>query len=99
MLLLEQLNELQDSLQAERETKFNDFLRKVRAERSDRASNNTPEADLPNGELIGLSNLGHPRNKAKYAQFKTLVLAGIPVRFQHFQETFSSTNVLGVTAT
>ena len=81
-LLLEQLTELHDNLQAEREAKFNDFLRKVRAERStaassDRASNNVPEADIPNGELIG--NLGHAKNRAKYLQFKALVLSGIPV--------------------
>jgi hypothetical protein len=81
-LLLEQLTELHDTLQAEREAKFNDFLRKVRAERSsaassDRTSNNAPEADIPNGELIG--NLGHAKNRAKYLQFKALVLSGIPV--------------------
>jgi hypothetical protein len=81
-LLLEQLTELHDTLQAEREAKFNDFLRKVRAERSttvssDRVSNNVPEADTPNGELIG--NLGHAKNRAKYLQFKALVLSGIPV--------------------
>src|SRR3984957_10185256 len=81
-LLLEQLTELHDTLQAEREAKFNDFLRKVRAERSttvssDRVSNNVPEADTPNGELIG--NLGHAKNRAKYLQFRALVLSGIPV--------------------
>jgi small G protein signaling modulator 3 len=81
-LLLEQLTELHDTLQAEREAKFNDFLRKVRAERSttassDRVSNNVPEADIPNGELIG--NLGHAKNRAKYLQFRALVLSGIPV--------------------
>lgn len=81
-LLLEQLTELHDTLQAEREAKFNDFLRKVRAERSttassDRALNNVPEADIPNGELIG--NLGHAKNRAKYLQFRALVLSGIPI--------------------
>jgi small G protein signaling modulator 3 len=81
-LLLEQLTELHDTLQAEREVKFNDFLRKVRAERSttassDRASNNVPEADIPNGELIG--DLGHAKNRTKYLQFRALVLGGIPV--------------------
>ena len=81
-MLLEQLTELHDTLQAEREAKFNDFLRKVRAERSttapsDRTLNNTPEADIPYGELIG--NLGHSKNRTKYAQFRALVLGGIPV--------------------
>jgi hypothetical protein len=81
-LLLEQLTELHDTLQAEREVKFNDFLRKVRAERSttassDRALNNVPEADIPNGELIG--DLGHAKNRTKYLQFRALVLSGIPI--------------------
>ena len=77
-LLLEQLTELHDTLQTEREAKFNDFLRRVRAERfSDRSLKNTPEVDLPNGELIG--SLGFSKNRTKYLQFKALVLAGIPV--------------------
>ena len=77
-LLLEQLTELHDTLQTEREAKFNDFLRRVRAERfSERSSKNTPEVDLPNGELIG--SLGFSKNRTKYLQFKALVLAGIPV--------------------
>ena len=81
-LLLEQLTELHETLQAEREAKFNDFLRKVRAERSttapsERTLNNAPEADLPHSELIG--NLGHAKNRTKYTQFRALVLGGIPV--------------------
>ncbi|KIW98001.1 uncharacterized protein Z519_01585 [Cladophialophora bantiana CBS 173.52] len=83
-LLLEQLTELHDALQAERAVRWNDFLRRVRAERAnnaDRASNtNTPEADLLNGELIGIATLGRStKTKAKYMHFKALVLAGIPV--------------------
>jgi small G protein signaling modulator 3 len=87
-LLLDQLTELHDSLQAEKETKWNEFLRKVRAERSsstttDRPSkvSNAPEADIVNGEVIGISTLGRPNktNRNKYIQFKTLVLQGIPV--------------------
>ncbi|OAP64817.1 hypothetical protein AYL99_00789 [Fonsecaea erecta] len=83
-LLLEQLTELHDALQAERAVRWNDFLRRVRAERAsntDRASNgNTPEADLLNGELIGIATLGRStKTKAKYMHFKSLVLAGIPV--------------------
>lgn len=82
--LLEQLTDLHDNLQAERVVKWNDFLRRVRAERStsatERASNNAPEADLVNGELIGIATLGRSnKTKAKYMHFKTLVLAGIPV--------------------
>ncbi|KAJ9654549.1 hypothetical protein H2198_006425 [Neophaeococcomyces mojaviensis] len=82
--LLEQLTELHDNLQAERIVKWNDFLRRVRAERSnvsaERSTNNAPEADLVNGELIGIATLGRSsKTKAKYMHFKSLVLAGIPV--------------------
>ena len=85
-LLLDQLTELHDTLQAEKTVKWNDFLRKVRAERnntssSDRVTPNAPEADLLNGELIGIATLGRPSktNRNKYLQFKALVLAGIAV--------------------
>ncbi|RMD43594.1 hypothetical protein DV735_g1504, partial [Chaetothyriales sp. CBS 134920] len=82
-MLLDQLNELHDALQAERMAKWNDFLRKVRAERAnsaDHTSKNVPEADLLEGELIGIATLGRsPRQRAKYTHFKSLVLMGIPV--------------------
>ena len=87
-LLLDRLTELHDSLQAEKETKWNEFLRKVRAERTsstitDRPSkvSNAPEAEIVNGEVIGISTLGRPNkiNRNKYTQFKALVLQGIPV--------------------
>jgi small G protein signaling modulator 3 len=87
-LLLDRLTELHDSLQAEKEMKWNEFLRKVRAERTsstttDRPSkvSNAPEAEIVNGEVIGISSLGRPNkiNRNKYIQFKTLVLQGIPV--------------------
>lgn len=82
--LLDQLTELHDNLQAERVVKWNDFLRRVRAERStmstDRSTNNAPEADLVNGELVGIAQLGRSsKTRAKYMHFKTLVLSGIPV--------------------
>lgn len=82
--LLDQLTELHDNLQAERVVKWNDFLRRTRAERaivsSDKAGNNAPEADLVNGELIGIATLGRSnKTKAKYMHFKALVLSGIPV--------------------
>ena len=80
-ILLDQLNELHDTIQADKAVKWNDFLRKVRARRAnmnDRTSNNAPEADLLNGELIGISSLGRStKTKAKYLQFKSLVLHGI----------------------
>jgi len=82
-LLLEQLTELHNSLQAERDARWNDFLRRVRAERAnnaDRTTNNTPEAEIINGELIGIATLGRStKTKNKYLHFKSLVLAGIPV--------------------
>ncbi|KAI1615711.1 ubiquitin thiolesterase [Exophiala viscosa] len=82
-MLLDQLTDLHDALQSERGARWNDFLRRVRAERassSDRTSNNTPEADLLDGELIGIATLGRSKQtKNKYLHFKSLVLAGIPV--------------------
>jgi small G protein signaling modulator 3 len=82
-LLLEQLNDLHDSLQNERMAKWNNFLRMVRAERAinaDPTSKNAPEADLLDGELIGIATLGRStKQRAKYTHFKSLVLAGIPV--------------------
>lgn len=83
--LLEQLTELHDSLQNERTVRWNDFLRRVRADRSTTVnergpSKNTPEADLVDGELIGIASLGRSsKTKAKYLHFKSLVLSGIPV--------------------
>ena len=85
-MLLEQLNELHDSFQTERMTKWNSFLRAVRAERASNAdptSKNAPEAALLDGELIGIATLGRSTNqRAKYTHFKSLVLAGIPVNLR-----------------
>lgn len=87
-LLLDRLTALHDSLQAEKEARWNEFLRKVRAERNsstttDRPAkvSNAPEADIVNGEIIGIATLGRPtkNNRNKYLQFKSLVLQGIPV--------------------
>ncbi|KIV92520.1 hypothetical protein PV10_03811 [Exophiala mesophila] len=83
-VLLEQLTELHDALQTDRATRWNDFLRRVRAERAssaaERSSNNVPEADVVNGELIGIATLGRSsKTKSKYLHFKSLVLSGIPV--------------------
>ncbi|KAJ9363766.1 hypothetical protein C8Q69DRAFT_483015 [Paecilomyces variotii] len=94
-LLLEQLTDLHDSLQRERTAKWNEFLRKVRAERrregeaaaaagaSDRGSMSLhmPEAALADGELVGISGLGNKGKvgRAKWREFRSLVLGGIPV--------------------
>ncbi|KAJ5559161.1 hypothetical protein N7535_008975 [Penicillium sp. DV-2018c] len=94
-LLLEQLTELHDTLQRDRTVRWNEFLRKVRAERrkegeaaaaaasSDRsiAAVDTPEASLADGEVVGIAGLGNKGKvgRAKWREFRMLVLGGIPV--------------------
>lgn len=95
-LLLEQLTDLHDSLQRDRTVRWNEFLRKVRAERrkegeaaaaaaaaADRPSQavDTPEASLADGEVVGIAGLGNKGKvgRAKWREFRTLVLGGIPV--------------------
>ena len=94
-MLLEQLTELHDSLQRERTIKWNEFLRKVRAERrregevssaSDGRADSRlmPEAALTDGEMIGVAGLGNKGKigRAKWKEFKRLVLDGIPVAYR-----------------
>ena len=92
-LLLAQLTELHDTLQHERTVKWNEFLRKVRAERrkegetlSSTAPHATamPEVTLTDGEMIGVAGLGNKGKvgRAKWKEFKQLVLAGIPVTYR-----------------
>lgn len=93
-LLLEQLTELHDVLQRERTTRWNEFLRKVRAERRregeaaaaqdpERANMalNMPEATLTDGEVVGIAGLGNKGKvgRNKWREFRSLVLSGIPV--------------------
>ncbi|KAJ5469152.1 hypothetical protein N7475_006904 [Penicillium sp. IBT 31633x] len=93
-LLLEQLTELHDTLQRDRTVRWNEFLRKVRAERrkegeaaaaanSDRslAAVDTPEVSLADGEVVGIAGLGNKGKvgRAKWREFRMLVLGGIPV--------------------
>lgn len=95
-LLLEQLTDLHDSLQRDRTVRWNEFLRKVRAERkkegeaaaaaaaaADRPlqSIDTPEASLADGEVVGIAGLGNKGKvgRAKWREFRSLVLGGIPV--------------------
>ncbi|MCJ1386839.1 hypothetical protein MMC17_009967 [Xylographa soralifera] len=91
-LLLAQLTELHDSLQRDKTAKWNEFLRKIRAERRkegelasaiDARSQQAdmPEASLADGEIIGIATLGSKGRvgRAKYKEFKSLVLGGIPV--------------------
>ena len=94
-MLLEQLTELHDTLQSEKTIRWNDFLRKVRAERrkEDEAAMPTdgrlnrhtmPEISLTDGEMIGVAGLGNKGKvgRAKWKEFKSLVLGGIPVSYR-----------------
>lgn len=104
-LLLKKLGDVHDSLQREKTIKWNDFLRKVRAERkrdgeaaasaasnvtsladsrSQRTVESMPEAMLINGEMIGVAGLGNKGKvgRAKWNEFKSLVLGGIPVAYR-----------------
>ncbi|KFY31036.1 hypothetical protein V493_01459 [Pseudogymnoascus sp. VKM F-4281 (FW-2241)] len=98
-LLLKQLGEVHDSLQREKTVKWNDFLRKVRAERkreseaataaagdtkSQRSKTVMPEVSIADGEIIGVSGLGNKgkAGRAKWQEFKQLVLSGIPVSYR-----------------
>ncbi|KAI9865342.1 MAG: hypothetical protein M1824_003496 [Vezdaea acicularis] len=94
-LLLDQLTEVHDSLQREKTTKWNEFLRKVRAERrrEDEAAppvegrltrSTMPEISLADGEMIGVAGLGNKGKvgRAKWNEFKSLVLGGIPVSYR-----------------
>ncbi|KAK3344255.1 rab-GTPase-TBC domain-containing protein [Lasiosphaeria hispida] len=101
-LLLQNLSQLHDTLQREKTVRWNDFLRKVRAERKrdgeaaaaaaasaaearfQRATAVMPETRLADGELIGVASLGIQGKvgRAKANEFKTLILAGIPVIYR-----------------
>ena len=101
-LLLKQLSEVHDSLQRDKTVKWNDFLRKVRAERRkdgeaaaaaaaavaesryEAPAMNVPEAQVADGEMIGITGLGNKGKvgRAKWNEFKTLLLGGIPVSFR-----------------
>ncbi|KAF4984531.1 hypothetical protein FZEAL_307 [Fusarium zealandicum] len=98
-LLLQQLSDVHDSLQREKTVRWNDFLRKVRAERRregeaavaaaksaadaryEQPAMILPETRVADGEMIGVSGLGNKGKvgRAKWNEFKVLVLGGIPV--------------------
>lgn len=93
--LLAQLTELHDALQREKTIKWNEFLRKVRAERKREGENAAttesrskqaamPEVTLADGEMIGVAGLGNKGKvgRAKWKEFKLLVLGGIPVAYR-----------------
>ncbi|KOS17660.1 TBC domain-containing protein [Escovopsis weberi] len=101
-MLLEQLSDMHDSLQRDKTVRWNDFLRKVRAERRregeaaiaaaaaaaearyERPAVILPETRVLDGEMIGISNLGNKGKvgRAKWNEFKSLVLGGIPVAYR-----------------
>lgn len=93
-ILLAQLTELHDSLQRDRTVKWNEFLRKVRAERKKEGESVSvenrsrqvvmPEATLTDGEMIGVAGLGNKGKVglAKWKEFKQLVLTGIPIAYR-----------------
>lgn len=92
-LLLKQLSEVHDMLQKEKTVRWNDFLRKVRAERrregeaaaaSGLGTAAMPETKLTDGEMIGVAGLGNKGKigRAKWNEFKMLVLGGIPVAYR-----------------
>ncbi|KAI1007852.1 hypothetical protein K3495_g378 [Podosphaera aphanis] len=100
-LLLMQLGEVHNSLQREKTIRWNDFLRKVRAERkrdgeaaaalpANSESRTTrpveimPEVNLAVGEMIGVAGLGNKGKvgRAKWNEFKALILGGIPVAYR-----------------
>lgn len=94
-MLLAQLTDLHDNLQREKTVKWNEFLRKVRAERkkdgetatgSDARSKQPimPEVALTDGEMIGVAGLGNKGKvgRAKWKEFQQLVLGGIPVAYR-----------------
>ncbi|OTB08942.1 hypothetical protein M426DRAFT_316237 [Hypoxylon sp. CI-4A] len=98
-LLLRQLSDVHDASQKEKNIRWNEFLRKVRAERrreGEVAAANAaaaaearfqaapvinPEAKLTDGETIGFADLGMKGKvgRAKWNEFRNLVLGGIPV--------------------
>lgn len=92
--LLEQLTELHDNLQKEKTIKWNEFLRKVRAERKRQGEAvgvegrgkglEMPESQLADGEIVGVAGLGNKGKvgRAKWQEFRRLVLGGIPVTYR-----------------
>jgi small G protein signaling modulator 3 len=92
-LLLDQLCDLHDTQQRDKTPRWNEFMRKVRAAnkregeaaaaeaRLEGGSKATAEITLTDGEIIGLAGLGNKGKvgRAKFLEFRSLVLGGIPV--------------------
>ncbi|KAF2793050.1 TBC-domain-containing protein [Melanomma pulvis-pyrius CBS 109.77] len=93
--LLEHMTGLHDTLQRDKTVKWNEFLRKVRAERKREGEASgagegrpkglaMPETFLTDGEVIGVAGLGNKGKvgRAKWQEFRRLVLGGIPVAYR-----------------
>jgi hypothetical protein len=93
--LLDQLTELHDNLQKDKTVKWNEFLRKVRAERKRQGEAvnasegrskglDMPETLITDGEMVGVAGLGNKGKvgRAKWQEFRRLVLGGIPVAYR-----------------
>ena len=88
--LLDQLTDIHDTSQREKETRWNEFLRKIRSERQRQGEENerrlknsttVPEASWMDGEIIGVTSVGiqGKAGRTKWIEFKNLVLGGIPL--------------------
>ncbi|KAL9061291.1 MAG: hypothetical protein Q9162_000165 [Coniocarpon cinnabarinum] len=91
-VLLDQLTDIHDASQREKEARWKDFLKKVGADRrrqgeahtNERRAKNLnalPEASWMDGEIIGVTSLGNEgkAGRAKWLEFKNLLLGGIPI--------------------
>ncbi|KAF2993610.1 hypothetical protein E8E13_001667 [Curvularia kusanoi] len=89
--LLDQMSEVHDNIQKERTQIWNEFHKKVRAQQkregdaaAESGSKITPETLLTDGEIIGIASLGNKGKvgRAKWQEFRRLVLGGIPVSYR-----------------
>ncbi|KAF2631924.1 TBC-domain-containing protein [Macroventuria anomochaeta] len=89
--LLDQMSELHDNIQKERTQIWNEFHKKARAQQkregdaaADSGSKAMPETLLTDGEIIGIASLGNKGKvgRAKWQEFRRLVLGGIPVSYR-----------------
>lgn len=89
--LLDQMSEVHDNIQKDRTQIWNEFHKKVRAQQkregdaaAEGGSKAMPETLLTDGEIIGIASLGNKGKvgRAKWQEFRRLVLGGIPVSYR-----------------
>jgi hypothetical protein len=89
--LLDQMSEVHDTIQKERTQIWNEFQKKSRAQQkregdaaAESGSKAMPETLLNDGEIIGIASLGNKGKvgRAKWQEFRRLVLGGIPVSYR-----------------